>query len=311
MPSARAEQRVVAAHRVVDQPLVGLEQVGAATGLVQRELQALLVELHARAGPLAVERQRQLRHVGEVEREVVGAGGAHAGAEREHALGRLAERDRDDAGALGHALAGAQVERHAGPAPVVDLAAQRDERLGVGVPRHARLVEVAVVLTAHDLARLDRAHRAEDLVLLLADRLRLERGRRLHRHEREHLEQVVDHHVAVRAGLLVEADAVPDRQRLGHVDLHVRDVLAVPDGLEQAVGEPEGEDVERGFLAEEVVDAEDLPLVEGLRAAPALSSTALARSVPNGFSMMMRARSASPASPSICDDLVARPAAGR
>ena len=44
MPSALREQRVVAAHRVVDQPLVRLEQVGGAPGLVQRELQALLVE---------------------------------------------------------------------------------------------------------------------------------------------------------------------------------------------------------------------------------------------------------------------------
>ena len=165
---------------------------------------------------------------------------------------------------FGHALAGAQVERHAGPAPVVDLAPQRDERLGLGVRAHARLVEVAVVLAAHDLRRLDRAQRAEDLVLLLADRPRLERGRRLHRHEREHLEEVVHDHVAVRAGLLVEADALTDRQRLGHVDLHVRDVLAVPDRLEQPVGEPERQDVERRFLAEEVVDAEDLALVERL-----------------------------------------------
>ena len=218
--------------------------------------------------------------------------------DREHALRRLAERDRDDARAFGHALAGAQVERHAGPTPVVDLAAQRDERLGLGVRAHAGLVEVAVVLAAHDLRRLDRAQRTEHLVLLFADRSRLERGRRFHRHEREHLEQVVHDHVAVRAGLLVEADALTDRQRLGHVDLHVRDVLAVPDRLEQSVREPEREDVERRFLAEEVVDAEDLALVERRRAACRSACTALARSVPNGFSMMMRARSASPTSPS-------------
>ncbi len=73
---------------------------------------------------------------------------------------------------------------------------------------------------------------------------------------------MVDDHVAVRAGLLVEGDALTDRQRLRHVDLHVRDVLAVPDGLEEPVGESEREDVECGFLAEEVVDAEDLALVE-------------------------------------------------
>ncbi len=166
--------------------------------------------------------------------------------------------------AFGHALAGPQVERHACPTPVVDLAPERDERLRLRVRPHAGFVEVAVVLTAHDLRRFDRRERTEHLVLLLADRARLERGRRFHRHERQHLEQVVDDHVAVRARLLVEADAMTDRQRLRHVDLHVRDVMAVPDRFEEPVRETEGEDVERRFLPEEVVDAEDLTLVERL-----------------------------------------------
>jgi hypothetical protein len=71
-------------------------------------------------------------------------------------------------------------------------------------------------------------------------------------------------HVAVGTGLLVEGDAVVEGQGLGHVDLHVVDVDAVPDGLEQSVGEPEGQDVERRLLAQEVVDPEDLLLGEGL-----------------------------------------------
>ena len=54
-----------------------------------------------------------------------------------------------------------------------------------------------------------------------------------------------------------------DGERLGHVDLHVVDVAVVPDRLEQAVGEAEGEDVECRFLSEEVVDAVDLLLGEG------------------------------------------------
>ena len=43
----------------------------------------------------------------------------------------------------------------------------------------------------------------------------------------------------------------------------MRDVLAVPDWFEETVREAEREDVERGFLPQEVVDAEDLALVEG------------------------------------------------
>ena len=173
------------------------------------------------------------------------------------------EGDRDDPRAFGHPLPRAEVERHAGPAPVVDLAPERHEGLGLRVGSHTRFVEVADVLPADHLGGVDRLHRPEHLVLLLADGLRSKLGGRLHRHEPEDLEEVGHHHVAVRADRLVERDALSDRQRLGDVDLHVGDVIAVPDRLEQAVGEPEGQDVQRRFLAEEVVDPEDLVLVEG------------------------------------------------
>ena len=66
---------------------------------------------------------------------------------------------------------------------------------------------------------------------------------------------------------LVERRALAEPERLRHVDLHVVDEVAVPDRLEEAVGEAEGEDVLRRLLAEEVVDAEDLLLGEDLDAA--------------------------------------------
>ena len=65
--------------------------------------------------------------------------------------------------------------------------------------------------------------------------------------------------------LLVVAGAALDADRLGDGDLDVVDVVAVPDRLEQDVGEAEGEDVLDRFLAEVVVDAVDLPLGERLR----------------------------------------------
>ena len=70
-------------------------------------------------------------------------------------------------------------------------------------------------------------------------------------------------HVAIRAGRLVEPGPHADVERLGDIDLNLVDVVAIPDRLEQSVGEPEGQDVQRGLLAEEVVDAEDLLLGEG------------------------------------------------
>ena len=177
---------------------------------------------------------------------------------------RLAEGDRDDARALGQLLARAQVERHAGPARRVDLRAQRDEGVGLRVGRDALLVAVALVLAAHDGGRVERAQGVEDGVLGGDERVRVERLGRLHGHEREHLEEMGDDHVAEGARLLVEAAAPADRELLGDVDLHVLDVVGVPDGLEEAVGEAQGEDVLRRLLAEEVVDAQDLALVEVL-----------------------------------------------
>ena len=84
--------------------------------------------------------------------------------------------------------------------------------------------------------------------------------RRLHRRQREELEHVVLDHVAQRAGLLVVAAAPLDAERLGDGDLHVVDVAAVPERLEDAVGEAEDQDVLDRLLAEVVVDAVDLRL---------------------------------------------------
>ena len=66
------------------------------------------------------------------------------------------------------------------------------------------------------------------------------------------------HHVAKRAGRLIEAGPFAEAQRLGHVDLHMVDEVSIPDRLEQAVGEAERQDVLRRFLAQKVVDPEDL-----------------------------------------------------
>ena len=71
-----------------------------------------------------------------------------------------------------------------------------------------------------------------------------------------------DDHVAVGARVLVEAGAVVDGERLRHVDLHVVDVVAVPDRLEHAVGEAQRDQVLDRLAAEEVVDPEHALLGE-------------------------------------------------
>ena len=64
------------------------------------------------------------------------------------------------------------------------------------------------------------------------------------------------------AGTVVIAAAVFHARVLGHHDLHVIHEVPVPQGLEDRVGKPEGQDVLDRLLAEVVVDAVDLVLRE-------------------------------------------------
>ena len=108
---------------------------------------------------------------------------------------------------IGRHLAGADVERHAGPAPGVDVQAQRGEGLDLRILGHAGLVAIAAELSAHHLLRIERPHRAEKAQLLRLHGLRVVAGGRIHREQRHHLQQMVLHHVADRADFLVEGAA--------------------------------------------------------------------------------------------------------
>src|SRR5262249_56637391 len=71
---------------------------------------------------------------------------------------------------------------------------------------------------------------------------------------------MVRHHVAQRAGFFVEAAAGLDADGLVGGDLNVVDVIAIPQRLEDAVGEAQHQNVLDGFFAEEMIDAVDLLL---------------------------------------------------
>ena len=97
----------------------------------------------------------------------------------------------------------------------------------------------------------------EHLLLLRAEVGGLQADRLLHGGEGEQLQQVVLDDVARGADPVVVAGAAADADVLGHRDLHVVDVVAVPDRLVQLVGEAQRQDVLHRLLAEVVVDAED------------------------------------------------------
>jgi hypothetical protein len=73
---------------------------------------------------------------------------------------------------------------------------------------------------------------------------------------------VVLHHVAQGSNGIVEAAPPLDPEILGHGDLDGLDPVAVPQRLEHRVVEPQKQDVHRRFLAQKVVNAEDLVFVQ-------------------------------------------------
>ena len=159
-------------------------------------------------------------------------------------------------------LAGPHVERHPRPAPGLDREPAGHERLDRRVGGDALLLAVALVLAAHDRAGVERGHRLEHLELLVAQGVGGRADGRLHRQHRDHLHQMVLHHVAQRPDALVEPAPPFDAELLGHGDLHAAHVVAVPDRLEERVGEPEHQQVLDGLLAQVVVDPEDVGLGE-------------------------------------------------
>ena len=94
------------------------------------------------------------------------------------------------------ALAGADEERDAGPAPVVDAQHQRGGGLGIRVRGHAVDLPVALVLASHVPIRVGVLRGPEYGQLGVFESLRVRGRRGLHGCGGQELEQVVDHHVA-------------------------------------------------------------------------------------------------------------------
>ena len=190
----------------------------------------------------------------------------------ERRVRRALELDRDRRLALRHSLPDTDVEGRAGPAPVVDVELRGDERLRPRVGRDARLLPVAGHLLSLDepgpywprTTRVGPGGRIACRTFTFSLRT-------------ESAVKSTGGSIAVSAtswsrwfwktsriapAVLVEVRAALDPDRLGDGDLDVIDELAVPDRLEDAVREAQGEEVLDRLLAEVVVDPEDLALLE-------------------------------------------------
>ena len=184
----------------------------------------------------------------------------------------LLELDRNFRVAGRHALAGADIKRNVGPTPVIDVQFESGEsfRLGVGsdarlfaIRQHAHTFNLTFAVLSTDAAVQDalsgqRLDGVQDLCLLVAHRIGMERIRRLHRGQAQQLADVVGDHVAQSSGRLKISATLFHPHRLRDRDLDVVDEAAVPNRFEDAVTEAEDQHVLHGLFAQVVIDAVDL-----------------------------------------------------
>ncbi len=146
---------------------------------------------------------------------------------------------------------------------------RRDLLLGaVGRDRHAADQALAV-LAAHDpffdILVAERAQRAQYVELCVAHRLGAGGVGRLGRDHAKRLQQMALHHVAQRPGAIVVGGARADALGLGDGNLDMVNESRRPYGFEDRVGEAQHHQVLDGFLAEVMVDSENLAFVEMAR----------------------------------------------
>ena len=118
---------------------------------------------------------------------------------------------------------------------------------------------IAGVLGAYRMAgqsrHINRADRAQHLDLFITQGLGLERYRRLHREQRQDLQQVALDHVARGPAVPVVVTGTPiHASGFGVRDLHMVNVMAVPQGFQNHVGKAQHQQVLDRFLADVMID---------------------------------------------------------
>src|SRR6266852_4204727 len=114
---------------------------------------------------------------------------------------------------------------------------QRGKGFSLRALRYPPLIAVAAELAADQVLLIDRRNRLQYLDFLVADRFAVGSDRRLHRQIGQDLKKMVLNDVANGASLIVESSSSLDAEILGHRDLHARDIVAVPERLDEGICE--------------------------------------------------------------------------
>src|SRR6201998_1470370 len=270
---AAIEQSGVAAQAIVDQGSVRAARRIAKSFLVA-ETHVDVANAHFGARTLGTKRNRDTLVGLNVQDQAVRVRFAAA----ENDVGSALELNDDFGGALGEALAGAEIKRDIGPAPVVDEKFCGDESFRARLRADVLFLAIAGdrlagdgslrVLAADDRLsnhfQIEGANGLQDFQFLVAHGGGVEGSGRLNGDQRSELQNMALNHVAQRAGSFVKAAAAFDTEGFGRGDLHVVHVIAVPERFEDAVAETENQKILHRVFAEIVVDAIDLLLFENI-----------------------------------------------
>src|SRR5690348_2970666 len=261
----------LSAYAVVDQRCVSLAR-GSAKRRMIIEIHRHRLNVHRRARRFRTERKRNSFIRLNVQRQRIRY---HIFTAKHH-MRRLLEPDRDLRRLPREPFAASQINRHPAPPPVIDKQPQREIRLRHRLRIHAWFLAIAwhifsidlprPILSAHDirqcrLAR-ERPNALQNLDLLVAHCRRVKFRRRLHRNQRRQLQHVALDHVPQCARVLVKCRSPLDAQRLSGRNLHVIDIIPIPQRLKNAVAETKNQHILHRLFAEIVIDAVDLLLLE-------------------------------------------------
>ena len=107
-----------------------------------------------------------------------------------------------------------------------------------------------------------RANAAHDFRLFIAQGFAVRTGWWFHRQKAHHLQQVILDDIANHPHLFIELAPPVHPELLGHRNLHVFDVLAVPRRLQERVRKPKVQQILHCLFAQIMIDAKDLRLVK-------------------------------------------------
>mmetsp|Transcript_4173 Transcript_4173/g.15289 ORF Transcript_4173/g.15289 Transcript_4173/m.15289 type:complete len:394 (-) Transcript_4173:383-1564(-) len=172
-------------------------------------------------------------------------------------------------------LARLEQERHAVPSRVVDEQRHRGKRWAQRTLRDGVVIEVrrqnatieltSLVLSKRHVINLDRSHRLDHLDLFVANVFGVQARRFLHREQRQNLQQVILHDIANDAVMVKVSTSALGAKIFAKVDLHVTDVVAIPQRLEHDVGKSQHGEIFNQLLSEVVIDTIRLLFAQLLR----------------------------------------------